>query len=60
MSGNDKFESVGDFPCEWSGDKASNVAQDMINQYGDELVAIICDLTSGHRYFGTATDGGIG
>ena len=43
MSGNDKFESVGDFPCEWSGDKASNVAQDMINQYGDELVAIICD-----------------
>jgi len=43
MSGNDAFESVGDFPCEWAGDKAANVATDMMNKYGDELVAIICD-----------------
>lgn len=43
MKANDKFESVGDFPCEWQADKAANVATDMINQYGDELKAIICD-----------------
>ena len=43
LGGNDKFESVGDFPCEWAGDKAANVATDMMNKYGDELVAIICD-----------------
>jgi len=43
MKGNDKFESVGDFPCEWQADKAANVATDMMNQYGDELKAIICD-----------------
>jgi len=43
MSENDKFESVGDFPCEWAADKAANVATDMMNKYGDELKAIICD-----------------
>ena len=43
IKGNDKFESVGDFPCEWQADKAANVATDMMNQYGDELKAIICD-----------------
>lgn len=43
MKDNDKFESVGDFPCEWQADKAANVATDMMNQYGDELKAIICD-----------------
>lgn len=43
MKDNDKFESVGDFPCEWSGDKAANVATDMMNKYGDDLKAIICD-----------------
>jgi len=43
LGGNDKFESVGDFPCEWAGDKAANVATDMMNKYGEELVAIICD-----------------
>lgn len=43
MKDNDKFESIGDFPCEWSGDKAANVATDMMNKHGDDLVAIICD-----------------
>lgn len=43
MKDNDKFESVGDFPCEWSADKAANVATDMMSKYGDELKAIICD-----------------
>ena len=43
MKDNKKFESVGDFPCEWQADKAANVATDMMNKYGDELKAIICD-----------------
>ena len=43
MAKNDAFESVGDFPCEWAADKAANVATDMMNKYGDELKAIICD-----------------
>ena len=43
MKDNGKFESVGDFPCEWQADKAANVATDMMNQYKDELKAIICD-----------------
>ena len=43
MKDNGKFESVGDFPCEWQADKAANVATDMMNQYGDDLKAIICD-----------------
>lgn len=43
MSQNSKFESVGDYPCDWAADKAANVASDLINKYGDELVAIICD-----------------
>lgn len=38
-----KFESVGDFPCEWQADKAANVATDMMNKYGNDLKAIICD-----------------
>lgn len=43
MDANDKFESVGDFPCDWQADKAANVASDMISQHGKDLVAIICD-----------------
>lgn len=43
MDKNDKFESVGDFPCDWQADKASNVAQDQMSKYGKDLVAIICD-----------------
>lgn len=43
MSQHSEFESVGDFPCEWAADKAANVAADMLNKYGEELVAIICD-----------------
>lgn len=43
LKDNKKFESVGDFPCEWQADKAANVATDMMNKYGDELKAIICD-----------------
>lgn len=43
MKDNDKFESVGDFPCDWAGDKAANVATDMMNKYGKDLVAVICD-----------------
>lgn len=43
LNKNEKFECVGEIACEWSGDKAANAATDAINQYGDELVAIVCD-----------------
>lgn len=43
MAEHPEFEKINDFPCEWQADKAANVASDMMNQYGDELVAIICD-----------------
>lgn len=40
---NDNFENVAEVPCEWSGEKAVNATSDALAQYGDELVAIICD-----------------
>lgn len=43
MAKHPEFELIQDFPCDWQADKAANVASDMMNQYGDELVAIICD-----------------
>ena len=43
MADHPEFELISDFPCDWQADKAANVASDMMNQYGDELVAIICD-----------------
>lgn len=43
MGKNDKWESVGDFPADWSADKAVLFATDVLTQYGDELKAIICD-----------------
>ena len=43
MKDHPEFESVGDFPCDWAADKAANVATDMMNKYGDDLKAIICD-----------------
>ncbi len=43
MDANDKFESTGDFPCDWQANKASDVASDQISKHGEELVAIICD-----------------
>lgn len=38
-----KWTLAADVPCDWAADKATNAAQDFMNQYGDELVAIICD-----------------
>ena len=39
----DKWELAADVPCDWAADRATNAAQDYMNQYGDELKAIICD-----------------
>lgn len=42
--GNDPdWESVGDFPADWSADKAVGFATDVITEHGESLVAIICD-----------------
>lgn len=43
MDGDSNWESVGDFPAEWSADKAVQFATDVLTQYGDEIKAIICD-----------------
>jgi len=43
MSKNDKWESVGDFPADWSADKAVQFATDVLTQYGEEIKAFICD-----------------
>ncbi len=43
MSKNPQFEMVGEFDTQWSGDKAANATMDSISQYGEELVAVICD-----------------
>ena len=37
------WESVGDYPCEWSADKAVQTATDILTKYGDEIKAIVCD-----------------
>lgn len=39
----DKWELAADVPCDWAADRATNAAQDYMNQYGEELKAIICD-----------------
>lgn len=38
-----EFEKVGEPDTQWSGDKAANATTDAIAQYGDDLVAVICD-----------------
>lgn len=43
MSAHPEFELVGEPDTQWSGDKAANATTDAIAQYGDELVAVICD-----------------
>ncbi len=43
MAANPQFEMVGEPDTQWSGDKAANATTDAIAQYGDELVAVICD-----------------
>jgi len=43
MSKVDNWESVGDFPADWSADRAVQFATDAITQHGAELKAIICD-----------------
>ena len=43
MSKHPEFQKINDFACEWQADKAANVASDMMKQYDEELVAIICD-----------------
>lgn len=39
----DIWECVGEYPCEWTGDKAVQAATDVLTQYGDEIKSIICD-----------------
>ena len=39
----ENFECISDIPCDWAADKAVNAATDYMAQYGEELVAIICD-----------------
>ena len=39
----EEFEMVADEDTQWSGEKAATAAENAIAQYGDELVAIICD-----------------
>lgn len=43
MDANDKFEMVEEMTGNWTSSEAQNIAQDALNKYGDELVAIICD-----------------
>lgn len=43
MKDHPEFEKVGEPDTQWSGDKAANATTDAIAQYGDKLVAVICD-----------------
>jgi len=43
MKDHPEFEMVAEPDTQWSGDKAANATTDAIAQYGDELVAVICD-----------------
>ena len=43
MKDHPEFEKVGEPDTQWSGDKAANATTDAIAQYGEELVAVICD-----------------
>ena len=44
MDEHPEFEMVGDFDTKWDGNLASDAASDSLAKYGDELVAIICDV----------------
>ena len=39
----DNFEMVEEMTGNWTSSEAQNIAQDALNKYGDDLVAIICD-----------------
>lgn len=55
----DKFEMVGELTGNWNSDEAMKIAEDYLTQYGDELVAIICDnddMSSGAQ--GVCNDAG--
>ncbi len=43
MKDHPEFEMVSEPDTQWKGDLAANAATDAIAQYGDELVAVICD-----------------
>lgn len=43
MSQYPEFEMVGEYDTQWSADLAANATTDAINQYGTDLVAVICD-----------------
>ncbi|HIR91841.1 MAG TPA: substrate-binding domain-containing protein [Candidatus Egerieimonas intestinavium] len=43
LGANEKFEMVADEDTQWKGDLAANAATNAMAQYGDELVAIVCD-----------------
>jgi len=43
MAEHPEFEMVAEPDTQWSGDKAANATTDAIAQYGEELVAVICD-----------------
>lgn len=43
MKDHPEFEKVGEPDTQWSGDKAANATTDAIAQFGDDLVAVICD-----------------
>lgn len=40
---NDNFEMVNEAACDWDGAKAVDAASAAVAQYGEELVAVICD-----------------
>ncbi|MDO4475846.1 MAG: substrate-binding domain-containing protein [Lachnospiraceae bacterium] len=43
MDEHEEFEMVADEDTQWSGEKAATAAENALAQYGEELVAIICD-----------------
>lgn len=43
LGADSKFEMVADEDTQWKGDLAANAATNAMAQYGEELVAIVCD-----------------
>ena len=43
MKDHPEFEKVGEPDTQWDGNLASNATLDALNQYGDDLKAVICD-----------------
>ena len=43
MKDHPEFEKVGEPDTQWDGNLAANATSDAIAQYGEELVAVICD-----------------